>query len=95
MKKKGIKFTALMMAAVLALSACGGSSDSGNTTAAPAAGETAAAAEVPAGESISQDTDVVAAVRVDFTTMDPMDTSDTLSGGIQRMMLDGLFGFDD
>ena len=27
--------------------------------------------------------------------MDPMDTSDTLSGGVQRMMMDGLFGFDE
>ena len=24
-----------------------------------------------------------------------MDTSDTLSGGVQRMMMDGLFGFDE
>lgn len=46
-------------------------------------------------ESVSQQKDIVAAVSVDFTTMDPMDTSDTLSGGIQRMMMDGLFGFDD
>ena len=38
---------------------------------------------------------LTAAMLVDFTTMDPMDTSDTLSGGIQRMMMDGLFGFDD
>lgn len=37
----------------------------------------------------------MAAVAVDFTTMDPMDTSDTLSGGIQRMISDSLFGFDD
>lgn len=27
--------------------------------------------------------------------MDPMDTSDTLSGGVQRLIMDGLFGFDD
>ena len=46
-------------------------------------------------ESISQQKDITCAVNVDFTTMDPMDTSDTLSGGIQRMIMDGLFGFDD
>lgn len=46
-------------------------------------------------ESVSQQRDIVTAVNVDFTTMDPMDTSDTLSGGIQRMIMDGLFGFDD
>ena len=50
--------------------------------------------EVPAGESVSQETDVVAAMQVDFITMDPLDTSDTLSGGIQRLMMDGLFGFE-
>lgn len=47
------------------------------------------------GRSVSQGTDITAAVPSDFTTMDPMDTSDTLSGGIQRLMMDGLFGFDD
>ena len=50
---------------------------------------------IPAGQSVSQNTDITAAVLVDFTTMDPQDTSDTLSGGIQRLMMDGLFGFDN
>ena len=50
---------------------------------------------VPEGESVSQETDVVGAMNVDFTTMDPMDTSDTLSGGIQRLIMDGFFGFDN
>jgi glutathione transport system substrate-binding protein len=50
---------------------------------------------IPAGQSVSQNTDITAAVVVDFTTMDPQDTSDTLSGGIQRLMMDGLFGFDN
>jgi len=54
-----------------------------------------AAVTVAPGASVSQSRDVVAAVTVDFTTMDPQDTSDTLSGGLQRLMLDGLFGFDD
>jgi glutathione transport system substrate-binding protein len=55
----------------------------------------AAPVSVPAGQSVSQNTDITAAVTVDFTTMDPQDTSDTLSGGIQRLIMDGLFGFDD
>ena len=98
MRKKGYKLMALLMAAAMtALTACSGSGDSGSTTAASgtaaAGGETQA--EIPEGASISQQQDVVAAVNVDFTTMDPMDTSDTLSGGIQRMIMDGLFGFDD
>ncbi len=50
---------------------------------------------VPEGASVSQKTDVTAAMSVDFMTMDPMDTSDTLSGGVQRLIMDGLFGFDD
>ena len=95
----------------LSMAGCGGSGDSGKETAGQtgesqaSGGENAgaqaevpvSAAEVtvPAGESVSQETDVVGAMLVDFTTMDPMDTSDTLSGGIQRMMMDGLFGFDD
>ncbi len=70
--------------------------------AAAESGDTAAALPVspeeivvPEGESVSQETDVVGAMNVDFTTMDPMDTSDTLSGGIQRLIMDGFFGFDD
>ena len=50
---------------------------------------------MPEGASVSQKTDVTAAMSVDFMTMDPMDTSDTLSGGVQRLIMDGLFGFDD
>ena len=48
-----------------------------------------------AGASVSQNEEIVIGVAVDFTTMDPADTIDTLSGGIQRMIMDGLFGFDD
>ena len=97
MKKKGYRLLALLMAAAMTtLTACSGSDTAGDTAAADSAvvsGETQA--EIAEGASISQQQDVVAAVNVDFTTMDPMDTSDTLSGGIQRMIMDGLFGFDD
>lgn len=51
--------------------------------------------EIAAGESVSQDHDLVASVSVDFTTLDPLDTNDTLSGDVQRLMMDGLFGFDE
>ena len=97
MKKSAKKLCALILAsAMAALTGCGGgSSDKAAETTAAAAAETTEAATVAAGESVSQDTDIVAAMLVDFTTMDPMDTSDTLSGGIQRLMMDGLFGFDD
>lgn len=101
MKKRTLKlWTAAMLAvSMIMLSACGSSSgtrqEPANET---SSGSTLAAGTseaVPEGESISQETDITAAVKVDFTTMDPVDTSDTLSGGIQRMMMDGLFGFDD
>lgn len=102
MKKTTKKLVSLMMATAMAasLTACGGSEKPAETTAAPAAAATeAAAAETeaaaPSGASVSQDMDIVAACAVDFTTMDPLDTSDTLSGGVQRMIMDGLFGFDD
>ncbi len=101
MKKTTKRLYALMMAAVMtaSLTACGGSEKPAETTAAPASEAAEAAAETeaaaPSGASISQETDIVASVLVDFTTMDPLDTSDTLSGGVQRMIMDGLFGFDD
>lgn len=99
MKKTKTKLLAVLLTAAMgALTACGGSSSSETTAAASGetqAAETTAAVELAEGESVSQDTDITAAMLVDFTTMDPMDTSDTLSGGIQRLMMDGLFGFDD
>lgn len=100
MKKTKTKLLAVLLTAAMgALTACGGSGSSETTAAVSgdtqAAAETTAAVELAPGESVSQDTDITAAMLVDFTTMDPMDTSDTLSGGIQRLMMDGLFGFDD
>lgn len=101
MKNLTRRLLALAMVGVMGLSltACGGSSDKAGEESTKAGVETkeetkAEEIEIPAGESVSQDTDIVAAVNVDFTTLDPMDTSDTLSGDIQRLLMDGLFGFD-
>lgn len=83
---KKMKLTGLVglaMMAMLALAGCGGGSG------------TTGLVDIPEGKSVSQQKDVVAAVAVDITTMDPMDTSDNLSGGIQRLVMDGLYGFDD
>ena len=86
MRKTEKKLCALLLAASMAaLTACGGGSGSAGSGSSAAPAGTAAAGETQApvaeGESVSQETDIVAAVNVDFTTMDPMDTSDTLSGG--------------
>ena len=78
-----------------ATTAAGGDAASGSGDAAAALPVSPEEIVVPEGESVSQQTDIVGATNVDFTTMDPMDTSDTLSGGIQRLMMDGFFGFDD
>ena len=90
----------LLAAVMLMLCACGSSGSSGGS-AAPAApsGDSSGSASSGGGETAAkataQEYDAVAAVSLDFTTMDPVDTSDTLSGGIQRLIMDGLFGFDD
>ena len=101
MKKK---ILAVLLASVLGIASAGCGSNSGNDSSGSTdtqqegvskeAKSSAETVEVPEGESVSQDTDIVAAVNVDFTTLDPLDTSDTLSGDIQRMLMDGLFGFD-
>ena len=101
MKKK---ILAVLLASVLGIAAAGCGSNSGNDSSGSTdtqqegvskeAKSSAETVEVPEGETVSQDTDIVAAVNVDFTTLDPLDTSDTLSGDIQRMLMDGLFGFD-
>ena len=105
MKKRHVMRALVAAATALALTACGstGSSDTSKSTSTASAASTSSGSEadtentitIPAGESVSQDSDVTAMIGVDFTTMDPMDTSDTLSGGVQRMMMDGLFGFDE
>lgn len=95
--KKRLLALLLAGAMVFSMAACGGSGSSNNneTDGSADTNTQTAQVEIPAGESVSQDADIVAAVNVDFTTLDPMDTSDTLSGDIQRMLMDGLFGFDE
>lgn len=101
MKKSGKKLCALALAAaMLGLTACGSSSGTTDTTTAVQAGRQLQKKRqqrqlLREGESVSQETDIIGAVNVDFTTLDPLDTSDTLSGGVQRLIMDGLFGFDD
>lgn len=110
MKKTSNKLTSLVLGVamlMLCLTSCGSSSDSTDSTASTdstsSTDSTVAAqatvqpetVDIEEGASVSQLTDITAAITVDITTMDPLDTSDTLSGGIQRMVMDGLFGFND
>ena len=94
---KARKILAILLALMmLVLSACGGSSGSSSGSSAPASsGSSSGSAAATAAKVTAQEYDAVAAVSLDFTTMDPVDTSDTLSGGIQRLIMDGMFGFDD
>lgn len=43
----------------------------------------------------SEDSNIVVALSTDIVTLDPADTTNTLDGGIQRLIMDGLFGFDE
>ncbi len=45
--------------------------------------------------STNAKTDIVIATAADFITMDPGDANDTLSGGLARQIMDGLYGFDN
>lgn len=92
------RVSAIALSACLAfLVACGGgaSSSAPSTAASGDTAQSGTATVVAEGASVSQEKDIVAAVEVDITTMDPVDTSDTLSGGVQRLIMDGLFGFDN
>lgn len=83
MKKRHVMRALVAAATALALTACGstGSSDTSKSTSTASAASTSSGSEagtentisIPAGESVSQDSDVTAMVAVDFTTMDPMD----------------------
>lgn len=97
MKKRRKAISSLLLAAamVVSLTACGGGETNSSSEAAKTTNSASGTGESASGASVSQDTDITAAIQVDFTTMDPMDTSDTLSGGIQRMIMDGFFGFDE
>lgn len=92
--KKLSKLLSILLVLVLILTACSGDKapaeevkENGTQTPAPESGK----AENPAGEI---KTDIVFATAVDFITMDPLDANDTLSGSLQRTMMEGLFGFD-
>lgn len=93
--KRSSKLISLLLVLVMILAACGGGDKP--------AEEPAKGTETEAPETENKDaenasgeakTDIVFATAVDFITMDPLDANDTLSGSLQRTMMEGLFGFD-
>lgn len=87
MSKKTIKILSLILALVMALVGC-----AGNKVQEPKPTENGQ--EGSNNNSVEAKTDIVIATAADFITMDPLDTNDTLSGGLQRTIMEGLYGFD-
>lgn len=94
MKKRVLACMLVLMMGVATIG-CGSGNNKTEDTQNTTDTTTTKTVEIAAGESVSQDHDLVASVSVDFTTLDPLDTNDTLSGDVQRLMMDGLFGFDE
>ncbi|QAT50062.1 glutathione ABC transporter substrate-binding protein [Caproiciproducens sp. NJN-50] len=89
MKKfKGRILAVFALTAVL-FTGCG-SQGAGSSSSASSQG----ASSVSASTKREADSDITVAMSSDIVTMDPADTSNTLDGGIQRLVMDGLFGFD-
>ncbi len=79
--KKGLHILAAsLLAASIIFTGCSKSS-------APSSGAASSGSRV-------QNSNIVVATASDFVTMDPADTNMTLDGGVQRLIMDGMFGFD-
>lgn len=87
MNNKFTKILALVLVLAVVLAGCKGQQEQTPNTPAEEPAQT--------GNEGEAKTDIVIATAVDFITMDPLDTNDTLSGGLQRTMMEGLFGFDN
>lgn len=76
--------------AVLGISGC--SSSNGTETKSSTGTVTSATQAVPDGRSANSD--IIAATDQDLITLDPHDATKTMDGAVQRMIMDGFFGFD-
>lgn len=102
MKKTWSSILAMLMVCALVLTACssgGGTStaDSSNeaaSTATESTVEESTSTEESTAEASTGASDIVAATDADFVTMDPADATNTMDGAVQRLIMDGLFGFD-
>lgn len=94
---KLLKVTALTLASVFALTACGGSG-SGATTAAPA-GSSPSSSEASAAQdtqpAVSGGKDVVIAVNNNLITLDAHASRDSLTNSVNAIMFESLVEYDD
>ena len=90
MKKRVTMALSALMAAMVLFTGCA-SSGGASSQAGSAQGSSAAASE--SAERV-KDSNVVAAMKADVITLDPADANQTLDGGLQRLIMDGMFGFD-
>lgn len=93
MGRRGKLLLSSLLAMTIGLTGCG-SSDSGGTTAAPASSEAAAQSGRTEITERAASSDILIAVDADLVTLDPHDATNTLDGSIQRLIMDGFFGFD-
>lgn len=85
MNKKLLSIISVILIMGMLVVGCSGKTETPETKEKPAT-ETPASGEAK--------TDIVIATAADFITMDPADANDTLSGSVQKTMMEGLFGFD-
>lgn len=92
---RGKVLLSCLLAMTLGLTGCGASgTEPAGTTAAPSSN----GAETESGKKElterSASSDILIAVESDLVTLDPHDATNTLDGSVQRMIMDGFFGFD-
>lgn len=92
MKKRISTFGAVLAVVAVLLSGCSSSGGASSGTNSSSAAGTATASSA-SGERVKA-SDIVIADASDIITLDPADTNMTLDGGIQRLIMDGMFGFD-
>ena len=88
MKKSKCKLFSILVIAAMLFTGCSSQGTAVSSGAKPSQAASGASAER------EKDSDITVAISSDLVTLDPADTTNTLDGGVQRMIMDGLFGFD-
>ena len=96
-RRKFLRPVCLLLCLILAamgMAGCGSTASTGTTAAATAGTGTEPGTTAAVPEERSASSDIVAATDNDLVTLDPHDATNTMDGAVQRMIMDGLFGFD-